>query len=180
MVKEKRTPPPLDAASLDRMALRYVERFATTRGKLTDYLTRKIRERGWAGAAPDLPALPQALAQRLADLGYVDDRAFAEAKAAALARRGLGARRVTVALRQARVEETDAQEVAPAVAERALDAALTFARRKRIGPYGSGGGDRAAREKQLAQMLRAGHGFDLSRRIVAAAPDEQIEASEFE
>ncbi|KTW08260.1 RecX family transcriptional regulator, partial [Sphingomonas sanguinis] len=34
---------------LERLALRYVERFATTEGKLVDYLTRKLRERGWAG-----------------------------------------------------------------------------------------------------------------------------------
>ena len=47
--RERRQPPPLDAAALERLALRYVERFATTRGRLTDYLTRKIRERGWEG-----------------------------------------------------------------------------------------------------------------------------------
>ena len=48
MRQERRTLPPLDAAALERLALRYVERFATTRGKLTDYLRRKIREIGRA------------------------------------------------------------------------------------------------------------------------------------
>lgn len=38
---------PLDPARLERLALRYVERFATTRVKLTRYLERKVRERGW-------------------------------------------------------------------------------------------------------------------------------------
>ena len=74
---------------MDRLALRYVERFATTRGKLSDYLTRKIRERGWAG---ERPADPVAVAQRMADLGYVNDRLYAEAKAGAMTRRGLGAK----------------------------------------------------------------------------------------
>ena len=175
-MREKRTPPPLDAGSLERLALRYVERFATTQGKLADYLTRKIRERGWDGVAAD----PRGLATRMADLGYVDDRAFAEAKAAALGRRGFGARRIGVALRQARVREEDTVELAPAIADRAVEAALTFARRKRIGPYGNGDTDRAVREKQFAAMLRAGHGFELSRRIIAAEPAEEVDPARFE
>lgn len=170
MRQERRPPPPLDAAALDRLALRYVERFATTRGKLADYLTRKIRERGWDGEAAD----PRALAQRMADLGYVDDLLYAESKAAALGRKGLGARRVTMALRQARVSEADAEDLAPAIAERAADAALAFARRKRIGPFGVVTDDRAVRDKQLAAMLRAGHAFDLSRRIVTARSEDEL------
>ncbi len=160
----KRPIPPLDAAGLDRLALRYVERFATTRGRLVDYLRRKIRERGWDGPAAD----PPALAQRLADLGYVDDLAYAEAKAAAMGRRGLGGRRVSLALRQAHIGATEAEEVAPMVADRAIDSALTFARRRRLGPFGEVPIDRAVREKQIGAMVRAGHGFDLSRRIVDA------------
>ena len=170
MRQERRTLPPLDAAALERLALRYVERFATTRGKLADYLHRKIRERGWDGEAAD----PQALAQRMADLGYVDDRLYAESKAAALARRGLGARRVTMALRQARVGEAETEELAPAIHEQAVAAALTFARRKRIGPFGPPNDDRAVRDKQLAAMLRAGHAMALSQRIVAARDEAEL------
>lgn len=93
-MKPDRQPlPALDAAALERLALRYVERFATTRGKLADYLRRKVRERGWAGEAA---ADPAALAERLAALGYIDDRGYAEGKAAALARRGLGDRKSVV------------------------------------------------------------------------------------
>ncbi|TPG13092.1 RecX family transcriptional regulator [Sphingomonas oligophenolica] len=158
----KRPIPPLDAAALERLALRYVERFATTRGRLADYLRRKVRERGWEGPAAD----PPALAQRMADLGYVDDLAYAEAKATAMGRRGLGGRRVALALRQAHVGATDAEEIAPMVADRAIESALTFARRRRLGPFGGVAIDRALREKQIGAMLRAGHGFDLSRRIV--------------
>src|SRR3546814_652087 len=73
----RRSLKPLDAAALDRLALRYVERFATTRAKLAAYLARKIRERGWAGARVE----PAEVASRMAALGYVDDRAFAEARA---------------------------------------------------------------------------------------------------
>jgi regulatory protein len=106
---ERPPPKPLDAAALERLALRYVERFATTRGRLADYLKRKIREIGWDGA----PADPAELAQRMADLGYIDDRAFAEQRAAAMQRRGLGARRVAGAFREAGIDEGDAASVSP-------------------------------------------------------------------
>ena len=171
--RERRAVPPLDAAGLERLALRYVERFATTRGKLADYLRRKARERGWDGVA-DPAALAGELAERLASLGYIDDRGYAEAKATSLARRGMGARRVAGALMQARVGEADREAVAPGVADRALEAALAFARRKRLGPWARDEAtpDRAVRDKQVAAMLRAGHPLDLARRIVALPPGE--------
>jgi regulatory protein len=174
--RERRVVPPLDAAALDRLALRYVERFATSRGKLTEYLTRKIRERGWEGE----PADPAALAERMAGLGYVDDRVFAEAKAAAMQRRGLGGRRVAGALREARIDEVDTDAVAPAIADRAVTAALAFARRKRIGPYALDEADKVQREKQIGAMIRAGHGFALARRIVSSPPMEEVDEKEFE
>lgn len=173
MTRPRRPLPPLNAADLERSALRYVERFATTRGKLADYLRRKLRERGWEGdAAPD----PEGVAQRMADRGYVDDRLFAETKASAMTRRGLGARRVREALRHAGVEEADAAMVAPAIAAEAPASAIAFARRKRIGPFAREAPDRQQREKHLAAMLRAGHGLDLSRKIIAMAPGDDIEA----
>ncbi|WP_425228256.1 RecX family transcriptional regulator [Sphingomonas sp.] len=173
----RRPPPPLDPAALERLALRYVERFATTRGKLADYLRRKVRERGWADEAA---ADADALAQRMAALGYVDDRAWAEAKAEALGRRGLGARRVGEALRAARVEEDDRAAVADDVAGRTIEAALAFARRKRLGPWARGEVDRPAREKQLAAMLRAGHPLDLARRVLALPPGVEPDAGALE
>ncbi len=166
--RRERRPPPLDAQQLERLALRYVERFATTRGKLSDYLRRKIRERGWEGAAAD----PAALAERMAALGYVDDRAFAEARAGSMARRGLGERRVRETLRAAGVGADDAEAVAPGIAAASVASALAFARRRRLGPFATVPADRPLREKQLAAMLRAGHGFALSRRILDMAPGE--------
>lgn len=175
VTRDRRLIPPLDSASLDRLALRYVERFATTRGRLADYLTRKIRERGWDGPAAD----PIALAQRMMDLGYVDDRAFAAARAAAMARRGLGERRVTGVFRAAGIAPDDAEAIAPAIADRAVSAALAFARRRRIGPYATEAADRLRREKNVAAMLRAGHRFDLARRIASLSPGETLDDDEF-
>lgn len=172
MAHPKRPPPPLDSAALERMALRYVERFATTRAKLAAYLTRKIRERGWAD---ERGADPVSVADRMAELGYVDDRLFAESKARSMGRRGLGVRRIDEALRHAGVGSEDAAPASEAAQEGAVESALAFARRKRIGPFALEEADRSQREKQLAAMLRAGHGLDLARKITRMAPDEDVE-----
>ena len=76
-----RNPTPLNAERLRDLALRYVGKYATTRARLRQYLARKLRERGWEGAAsPDL----ERLADRFAELGLIDDAAYALAKSRSL------------------------------------------------------------------------------------------------
>ncbi|MHA6723277.1 regulatory protein RecX [Sphingomonas sp. RS2018] len=169
MSRPRRPIPPLDAAALERLALRYVERFATTRGKLTDYLRRKLRERGWDGTAE---ADPAGIAERMAGLGYIDDRSFAEARVAAMGRRGLGARRIAGALRAAGIAGEDAEAVRDSVAAQARDSAIAYARRRRIGPFATGTSSPDGDRRALAAMLRAGHAYDLSRRILALTDSE--------
>ncbi|MEP9400990.1 regulatory protein RecX [Sphingomonas silueang] len=161
----RRPPPPLDQQALERLALRYVERFATTRAKLVDYLRRKLRERGQAGAVD-----PAALADRMVELRYIDDAAFAEGKAAAMARRGLGPRRVRDALRHAGVAQADSAALDEDIDGTAWAVAMAFARRRRIGPFGPAAVERPAREKQVAAMVRAGHAPALARRILSLDP----------
>jgi len=163
----RKPPRPLDEARLEELAVAYVGRFATTRAKLAIYLARKLRERGWE--APHPPAA-EALVEKLARLGYIDDAAFALAKARSLGSRGYGRRRVTMALRQAGVGEDDGRAAREASGDQAVTAALRFAQRKRIGPFALAALDPKERERALAAMLRAGHDYALSRRILALAP----------
>ncbi len=166
--KPPRKPPrPLDDRRLRELALAYVGRFATTRAKLATYLRRKLHERGWEGAGD--PAV-DGMAERLASLGYIDDAAFALAKARTLGQRGFGRRRVTMALRQAGVGEEDGRAAQEEISGQAVAAALRFARRRRLGPFSLERPDPKARDRALSAMLRAGHEFDLSRRIVDLAP----------
>ena len=169
---ERKPPPPLDRARLDALALAYVGRFATTRAKLVAYLKRKLRERGWGEA--EEPATI-ALADRLARLGYIDDAAYALAKGRSLGQRGFGRRRVAMALRAAGVGEEDRSPADEAAQAEALTAALRFAKRRRIGPFAVGPSDPKTRQRDLAAMIRAGHDFILSRRIVDLPPGTEGE-----
>ncbi len=173
--RERKPKKPLTPESLRWFALRYVERYATTRAKLRDYLNGKLRERGWAGEGE--PAVER-LAERFAELGYVDDSAFAAARADALTRRGYGLRRVDQALQAAGIEEEDGAAAREAAQAGAWAAALRFAERRRIGPFAAVQADRPGRETALAAMLRAGHPLGIARRLVAAAPGEVPELEE--
>ena len=165
----KKPRPPLDAAALERLALHYVGRYATTRAKLAIYLRRKLKERGWTGDNPP-PIAP--LVERFSAAGYIDDAAFASARTAALQRRGYGERRVVQALQAAGIEEEDAAEARDQAEGGAWAAALRFAERRRIGPYAAAPADRPTRERAFAAMVRAGHRMEYVRRLLDARPGE--------
>ncbi len=181
----RRKPPrPLDSARLEELALAYVARFATTAAKLSTYLRRKLRERGYVDECggeeePDIAAL----VERFVASGYVDDAAYGRARAGGLVARGYGARRVDAALRAAGVEEAVREECAPGEAAR-RGAALALARKRGFGPFGlnrENGREedreaaRKRREKQLAAMMRAGHDFAVARLVIGAPTIEELE-----
>ncbi len=166
--RHKKPPRPLDAEALERLAVHYVGRYATTRAKLRSYLSRKLKERGWEGARPDVDGL----VERLSGLGYVDDEAFASARAASLQRRGYGERRVRQALTAAGIEEEHAAEANEQVRQGAMGAALRFARRRRIGPFAVVEVDREAQQKAFGAMMRAGHPVEIVRRVLNASLED--------
>jgi regulatory protein len=160
---------PIDPARLDELALAYVSRFATSKAKLKSYLLRKLRERGWAG---DGEPPVDALADRLTRLGYVDDRAYALAKARSLSARGYGRGRVRQALAQAGIAEENSGDANEYAAAEAYEAALRFARRRSLGPFADSKADALARERAIAAMIRAGHEFRMARAIIDLGPGE--------
>lgn len=155
------------------MALAYVARFATSKGRLTAYLSRKLRERGWAEDAGPVPD-PAAVAERFALSGYVDDEAYARMKSGGLQRRGYGGRRIAQALHAAGIDGQIRGQALPSRQEERR-AALLLARKRRFGPWAAEAPDRATREKQIAAMLRAGHALDIARNIVDAGSEEAAE-----
>ena len=140
--------------------------------KLEQYLQRKLRERGWEDEGePDLSGI----VQRFVELGYIDDAHYAQVKADSLLRRGYGNRRISESLRHAGIDEhiTESVEGDDAAAK---EAALTFVRRKRFGPFGAQPPDLAARRRQIQSIARAGHGFQIAIALVDAKSEEEAES----
>jgi regulatory protein len=168
--RSRREPQPLDSARLEELALYYAGRYATTRAGLVRYLKRKVRERGWTGERePD----PAAIAGKFADLGYVDDRAFALAKASAHSARGLGSRRLALSLRAAGVEDEDGTDAMSLAEAGSVDSAIRLAQRRKLGPFASAApASPKEREKALATLVRGGHGFEISKAIIQLEPGD--------
>lgn len=166
---------PLDSAQLEALALHYVGRYATSRAKLTRYLERKIHERGWdSEAAPDVAGL----VGRFVRAGYIDDAAYAATRARDLASRGYGEARLRQRLYADGIAEDDREEAHAIAADQRVEAALSFAARRRLGPYATAPlMDEKARERALSAMIRAGHGFALAKRILALDPGAEIDPS---
>lgn len=169
--RRRRPPTPLNSATFEEIALAYVARFSTTAAKLERYLRRKLRERGWYDAGE--PPIGE-LVRRYVERGYVDDEVFAREKAGNLLRRGYGERRVGQALREAGIAEDLREALRPNEAD-ARRAALTLARKRRFGPFGTAPLNKPLRERQIAAMLRAGHTLDNAREIIDAGSVAEAE-----
>ena len=168
----KSPPPPLTAQRLRDLALHYTGRYATTEAKLRTYLTRKVRERGVAdGVELDVTSL----AADCAALGYVNDALYAESKAAGLGRKGLGTSRIRMTLKAAGIADELSSPLLDLDEDEALRRALIFARRKRIGPYGSGGEDKKLNARWWGAMVRAGHAPDVIKQVMRFTTAEEAD-----
>lgn len=177
---ERPAPRPLDSARLDELALAYVGRFATSEARLARYLGRKLFERGWDDAGLSSDAVAAAVA-KCARLGFVDDSAFAQQRGGALGRRGLGERRLRAQLSVDGIKADVAAPVLDSARDARMTTALAFARRRRLGPFGTGmPGDPKARDKVMGAFMRAGHDAATVRRILAIAPGDDAALAELD
>ena len=162
--RSRRPRPPLDPATFRALAVHYVGRYATTQARLKQYLERKLRERGWNDSLPR-PDL-QEMVSEFARLGYVDDDLFASARVTSLLKRGYGANRLKIALRHAGISADKAASAARIDTDSAFQAAMTFARRKRLGPFGPPLDEARVRNRAVAAFVRAGHSYEIVRKIL--------------
>lgn len=161
---------PLNAAKLDELALAYVARFATSKGKLTRYLSRKVAESKWDDDE-NSAEIVAAVVMRMENMRYLDDQHYAQMKSGAMMRRGLGPSRVQAQLQFDGIAEADRSEAMENQDDEIIMAAVRFAQRRRAGPFALNMlDDRAAREKLVGAFIRAGHSQGLARRLLAMEP----------
>ncbi|MCW5753006.1 MAG: RecX family transcriptional regulator [Alphaproteobacteria bacterium] len=178
-MKPPRRPLPVTLDRLTNRALHYLERFSASEKSLRDVLMRRARPAGrlHGQAEPDIRAMVEQVVTRLREGGLLDDRRFAEGRAATLARTGRSARRIRDTLKSKGIEGS-LIAAAMAVADREADEltrAHAFARRRRLGPYRQPP-DPGRRMKDLAAMARAGFAPDTARRVIDGESDETQQA----
>ncbi len=111
----------------------------------------------------------EALLADLARMGLLDDRAWAEAQARTLRRRGASARAVAARLSARGTPRGEIEHLLAGEDEGAeLQAARALARRRRLGPWRDPTERAERREKDLAAMARAGFRLDVARQVIDA------------
>ncbi|PVE24989.1 RecX family transcriptional regulator [Microvirga sp. KLBC 81] len=164
----KKPPRKVTPAYLQRAALAYLERYASSAENLRRVLKRKVdkrcRLRG-EDPAEFQEMIDEAVAKSLRT-GLIDDTRYAEARVATLRRRGGSARAIQAKLSAKGVDRTT---IAAALEGGEEDdeekAAHALARRRKLGPYRPG--ERAPyRDKDLAALARAGFRFDVARQVI--------------
>jgi len=168
-------------ASLENVAAFYLERYASSRENLRRVLLRRVARatRDDDTAAEEGRALVEALIARYVAAGLVDDKRYAEARAAGLARAGASRFKIRGKLMQKGVTRDEIDQAIETLDERGegseLTAACALIRRKRLGPYRKPADRAEFRQKDLAAMARAGFSIDLARRLLRAADVAALE-----
>jgi len=176
-----RRPPPVPTPErLEKAAVRYLERYSAPAEGVRRVLMRAVERAVRAGVAerPAAAAAVDAVVGRLVERGLVDDRRFAEGRAASLARRGLPRVRIAQRLQLSGVDAADVAGALDELAETGIDdpkSAFLFARRKRLGPYADPARRAGLRDRHLATMARAGFALELARRVIDAESPEEFD-----
>jgi len=172
----------IDAALIERWALAYLGRFASSAANLRRVLLRRVRRRLGEDreAAGQAAALVDKLVARYRETGLVDDAAYAAGRARSRLRRGQSLRTIRAGLADKGVAAEIAEAAIAALRENDGDpdlaAACAFARRRRLGPYRRDRGGEDTRNKELAAFARAGFSRATAEAVLACADPEEAEA----
>ena len=178
MAKEKPGPGPCpDRTSLHEAALRHLARFAATEAGLVRVLDRRIARWARAAAAGEEQAGParqaaREVARALAGAGVIDDAAFAAARARRLARAGRSRRAVSAHLAAKGVDAALVQTVLPDDPAQELQAALAYARRRRLGPFGAEPAGPEAERRAMGALARAGFAQTVAEQALRMDRDD--------
>ncbi len=179
-------PKPMTQRRMENIAKFHVERFATTASQLKRVLMRRAERaaRIHGGDRSEFAAWAEAIVVRMVRTGVVNDARYAADRTASLRRLGKSPGKIRNLLRAKGVDRKLIDDVLADTAvtvtgdDAALEAALAYARRRRLGPFGEQSEDadmkRKKATKDLSALARAGFSYDIAKRIVSAASVEEI------
>lgn len=173
---------PITAKRLENIAAAYIDRYASSSGRLRDVLLRRVRKARHAEAAvvENAEAIIEGIVAKYIKGGVLDDKRFAERKADALSRRGTSQRRIREKLAHARVGRDDVDHALERLRDASdgdgeFAAAVALARRRRLGPFADPAIRLERRNKHLAAMGRAGFALGLARRVIDAKDEDALQ-----
>jgi regulatory protein len=161
---------------LERWALHYLGRYASSAENLRRVLKRRVR-RHYPEAPQATATLIDELVTRYREAGLLDDAAYAAGRVQSLHRRGESLRAIRARLAAkgvAAADIADALSDLRAAIDPDLAAACAFARRRRLGPYRRSAD--ADHTRELSAFARAGFSRRVAEAVLACADIEAAEA----
>jgi regulatory protein len=161
---------------LERWALHYLGRYASSAENLRRVLKRRVRRHS-PEAAQATATLIDELVTRYREAGLLDDAAYAAGRVQSLHRRGESLRAIRARLAAKGVaagDIADALSDLRAAVDPDLAAACAFARRRRLGPYRRTAA--ADHTRELSAFARAGFSRRVAEAVLACADIEAAEA----
>ncbi len=161
---------------LERWALHYLGRYASSAENLRRVLTRRVRRRS-PEAVPAAAPFIAALVARYRESGLLDDAAYASSRVASLHRRGESIRAMRARLAAKGVPAANVADAVSGLRAAAPDpdlaAACVFARRRRLGPFRRAAADHA---RELGAFARAGFSRRVAEAVLGCADAAAVEA----
>ena len=152
-------------------ALTYLARYAASTSHLRLVLQRKVYRRAQRTdteppSQADLNAAIDAAVDRMTELGLLNDREYAASLARNYRNRGEPIGKIRLRL-QAKGLPTDAiHQATQSLDDNELDAALRYAKRKRLGPYRLRPGKPDQSQRDVASLCRAGFPLTIARKVI--------------
>jgi regulatory protein len=166
----------IGAELLERWALGYLGRYASSAENLRRVLMRRVRRLSPDAVLP-AKALIEALVTRYRESGLLDDAAYAAGRTESLHRRGDSLRSISAKLTAKGVPAAVVAGAVSGLRDAApnpdLAAACAFARRRRLGPFRRAAADQG---RELAAFARAGFSRRVAQAVLACADEKAVAA----
>jgi regulatory protein len=164
---------PLDETALEQAALNYLGRYAASSEGVRRVLRRRLRRQGLEPERQEAAeAAISAVLAKLARLGYLNDDAFAAARARRLAAQGRPRAAIAERLAAKGIGRAGIDRTLQALADEDpggdLAAAIAFAEKRKLGPWRREPADDAIKRREAAALARRGFPPGIARRIVEA------------
>ena len=182
MSQDKKIPKPVTQQSLRNAALRYIDKFATSRENLRQVLMRRVQKSNYHHETSIQDGIDwiEELLNKLEASKLINDDLYAEMRAGALHRKGTSERVIIMKLKEKGLSDDNISKALDALREEnnsedlERDAAIALAKRRRLGPWRLPEKREAMREKDLAAMARSGFSYDLAQNIIDTEDIEDL------
>ncbi|MEM7171286.1 MAG: regulatory protein RecX [Pseudomonadota bacterium] len=170
--KRRRQPRKATAVYLERAALHYLDRYASSAANLRRILMNRVMRSARAhGTDPQSGEQAiKAIIAKLTEKGLLDDRTYARAKGRSYLRKGLSIRGIRAQLTGKGIESEIIDQVIADLGDSPddldLESAFGYARKRRLGPFRPTDRRDEWRARDLAALGRRGFTYDTAKKVI--------------